>query len=352
LGITNPFPTPFPVPSSIQFPLPLAVYTFDQSGRYKVPTMYNWNLTLEHQLRSDWFVRATYVGSHGSNIVEGIDLNPAVYIPGSDAGPDDRRLFANYSDIYYDSQVVNSNYNSLQLTLEKRFTRDLTILANYTYSKSLDTLPAGGGVSGVPNGNFSPVPWYMPGFHQMDYGPSEFDRTHNFVLSYVWKTPTLAGQNRLVRGAVGNWEWSGIVSAYTGDPITIFAGDDFSQTAMDGDRAVLLSGSQRLSGACADAAPCKNWINPGAFGLPSTGSWGNVGKGTVRGPGLFGWDMGLFKNIPITERFNVQFRAEFFNVFNHTQLSDPDNAVVDPSFGQILSAGSPRIGQFALKLFF
>ena len=166
--------------------------------------------------------------------------------------------------------MVNLNYNALQLSLEKRLTRSLTILANYTYSKSLDTMPYGGGVTGVPNGSYlSPMPWYMPGFHQNDYGPSEFDHTHNFVISYVWALPTLSGRSQFVRRVLGDWKVSGIVSAYTGDPFTGLAGMDQSQTSLGSDRLVDLGGNHYLSGACSGAAPCVNWLNPGSFALPA-----------------------------------------------------------------------------------
>jgi hypothetical protein len=353
LGVSNPFPAPTAPPSDSVFPPPVGVETYDPSGRYKVPVTYNWNLTLERQLRPGWLARVAYVGTHASNLVETIDLNPSQYIPGSDLGPDDRRLFPGYTDIYMDGQVGNSNYNALQLTLEKRLTHDLTILANYTYSKSMDDLPFGAGMTGVPNGSYvSPMPWNMPGFHQNDYGTSEFDHTHVFVVSYVWNLPGLPKQSRFTRGLLGNWEWSGIVSASTGDPVGVLAGADQSQTALGADRVVDLSSNHYLFGACQNSAPCVNWLNPNAFGLPPVGTFGNIGKNPLWGPGLFNWDMGVFKNIPITERLSLQFRAEFFNVFNHANFQDPNYALTGGGFGQIYSARDPRIGQFALKLRF
>lgn len=353
VGLPSPFPTPFPPPSDVIFPSPVEVAAYDPSGRFKIPTTYNWNMTLEHQLAPGWLFRAAYVGSHSSNNIETIDLNPAVYIPGSSLGPDDRRLFPGYTDIWIDGQVVNLNYNALQLSLEKRLTHNLTILANYTYSKSLDTMPYGGGVTGVPNGSYvSPMPWYMPGFHQNDYGPSEFDHTHNFVVSYVWALPTLEGKNGFVHRVLGDWEVTGIVSAYTGDPFTVLAGSDQSQTALGSDRLVDLGGNHYLSGACSAAAPCVNWLNPNSFALPPVGSFGNIGKNSLRGPSYFDWDFGLFKNIPMGERVNLQFRAEFFNVLNHANFQDPSNSYTGGGFGQIFGASDPRIGQLALKVVF
>lgn len=350
-GIANPFPAPFPPPRDAAFPQPVLVVAYDPSGRFQVPTTYQWNFTVERQLVSNWLLRVGYVGSHASHIRESIDLNPAVYTPGSTLGPDERRLFQGYSDIFIGSQAVNSNYHSLQVTLEKRFSRSYSILANYTWSKSIDDLPWAGGVTSVGGDTVSPLPWYDPNFHSMDRGPSEFDRTHVFVMSNVWEFPKFAGMNRFVRGVAGGWQLNGILKLQSGDPLTILAGTDRSQTALGRDRAQDLGGDHRLSGPCANAAPCVNWLNPSTFGLPAIGTFGNVGKGSLRGPGYFNVDLGLFKSFDMTERMRLQFRAEFFNAFNHTNFSDPGNTI-GGGFGQIYSASDPRIGQLALKLLF
>ena len=142
------------------------------------------------------------------------------------------------------------------------------------------------------------------------------------------------------------------MGASTGDPVGVLAGADQCQTALGADRVVDLSSNHYVSGACQNSAPCVNWLNPNAFGLPPVGTFGNIGKNPLRGPGLFNCDMGVFKNIPITERLNLQFRAEFFNVFNHVNFQDPNNALTGGGFEQIYSANSPRIGQLALKLRF
>jgi hypothetical protein len=123
-------------------------------------------------------------------------------------------------------------------------------------------------------------------------------------------------------------------------------------TASGVDRPVYLGGSPYLSGPCQGSAPCVNWLNPDSFALPDVGTFGNTGKGSLRGPGFFNWDMGIFKTFALKERFRMQFRAEFFNAFNHTNFRDPGNSLAGGGFGQIYSANDPRIGQLALKLLF
>ena len=235
LGVTNPFPAPFPPPSDFIFPAPLGVGTADGSHLNMVaPVEYNWNLTIEHELVPGWLLRAAYVGSHGTHIRDFVDLNPAVYIPGSTLSTDRRRPFAGYSDITMPDYDANSAYNAVQVSLEKRFTQGsflhgATLMANYTYSKSIDTVPVGSGVEGVTP---STIPYWMSGRHQMDRGVSEFDHTHNMVISYDWPLPNLSALNGLARAFLGSWELTGILTAQSGFPFTVMAGKDQSQTGL------------------------------------------------------------------------------------------------------------------------
>jgi hypothetical protein len=157
--------------------------------------------------------------------------------------------------------------------------------------------------------------------------------------------------SKLVRGVLGNWEVTGIVSAQTGQPLTIVAGKDLSGTGLGRDHAVE-SGPALGSGACGNKAPCVDYLNPQPFQLPSAGTFGTLGKGTISGPGVFNWDMGFFKNIPVNERWRLQLRGEFFNTFNRVNLGNPTTSVSSGGFGSIRGAGDPKIGQLALKVFF
>jgi hypothetical protein len=146
------------------------------------------------------------------------------------------------------------------------------------------------------------------------------------------------------------------MSAQTGDPVTILsglsAGSDRSGTGLARDRATYLGGALYGGSSCGTTAHCVDYVNRSAFVQPAAGTFGNVGKGFLRGPGSFNWDMGLLKNFAMTERWKLQFRAEFFNVFNRVNLNDPTNAVNSGSFGRITASGDPRIGQLALKVLF
>lgn len=354
LGSVNPYPAPFPPPSNAPFPGPILAITYDPSNNnvQQTPVVYNWNFIVERQLASSWVGRVAYVGSQSRHLLQSMELNPSIYRAGSTLGPDARRQFQPYGSITQATQDVNSGYNSLQFTLQKRLSQGFSLLANYTWSKSIDTLPFNQNIATIVQGGSSPIPWNMAGRRAVDRGPSEFDRTHRFVVSYVWDLPKLNNLNPFVKGFIGGWQLTGIVTAQTGGPLTALAGVDRSGTALGTDRANYTGVDPYGANACAGAGRCVGYLNPQAFGLAPLGGFGNVGKGSLRGPGLVTWDAGLFKEIPVKERLRFQFRAEFFNLLNHANFSDPNTTLSANNFGRILATSDPRIGQLALKVLF
>ncbi len=352
LGVNNPFPIPFPTPKNIVLPTPLLVNSWDPYNKLVTPTIYNYNLTIECQLRTNWLIRTAYVASRTNHLNANVEMNAAIYTPGSTLATDARRPYQPFGSIRMGTATGNAWYNSLQLSLEKRFAHGFTILANYTWSKSLDNLPPNMDIVSPMLGDAYAIPPTMKGFKSLDQGPSDSDYENVFVVSYVWQLPSLSRADRRVRAVVGGWEMSGITSAQSGGPLTIMAGRDQSQTGIGYDRGTLLSSNVYGSGACGSQAPCVNSLIPAAFALPVLGTFGNIGKGRLRGPGLFNTDFGLFKRIPVKERLYLQFRAEFFNVFNRVNFNNPGTTVSAAGFGAILSARDPRIGQLALKLVF
>jgi hypothetical protein len=368
----SPFPVPFPPPSSAAFPPPVLAVTYDPNTKFLVPTVYNWNLTVERQVRQGWLVRVGYVGSHASHIKETVELNPAPAGSGTKSLAL-RRMFAGFDSISMDEQDVNSFYHALQLGVERRVASGLTILGSYTYSKTIDTLPVGGGVVDIGADSPSTLPWFYPNRKAFDRGLSDFDRTHRFVVSYVWQLPRLAGSSGLLRALLGNWLLSGDLTAQTGRPFTVTSGfsgggsSDSSQTGLGQDRA-FISGPPFGAVACSGVStPCINLLNASpkcvasstcSFTQPAVGTFGNVSKNSLRWPGAFNWDLGVVKDIPMGERVRTQFRAEFFNVLNHVNPDSGQTAIDNATrvnsgtFGSIRAAEDPRIIQLALKLFF
>jgi len=250
---------------------------------------------------------------------------------------------------FVESNAGNNSYNSLQVSLEKRFTRGLTILSSYTWSKTTNDLNYNVNFTGSGAGGGFTLPFYTKDMKALDRGPADFDRTHIFSTSFVYQLPTLTKSHWAVRHLAGGWQLTGIYSFMSGLPLTILSGQDVDLMGF-GNRAMVL-GTARGAGACGTSAPCVDWLVPSSFAIPTTGQIGNSGKGNVRGPIINRWDTGFFKNIPVTERVHMQFRAEFFNFFNHPNFNNPTLTRSSGGFGRITSAQDPRIGQLALKIF-
>ena len=197
------------------------------------------------------------------------------------------------------------------------------------------------------------VPWFADSsIDRMQYGPLDIDRRHRIVISWVWDLPTMRSENPFVKYLVNGWQWTGIGQYQTGSPYEVTSGRDNSLDGIGADRA-------RLTGSAIDApagADKRVWFSGDAFATNTVGTFGVIGPNAFTGPGLYSYDMGVFKRFLITERANVQFRAEFFNVFNQVNFNNPNSNVSGGGFGTITSthsfAGDPRIMQFGLKLTF
>jgi len=362
LGIQDyPFPAPYPPPKNSIFPAPVLSITYDPTTHFQVPVSYNGNLTIERQIAQNLLLQVAYVGAHASHGKETVNLNPSLYIPGSSLGTDQRRIFQGYAAINMDGQSGNSSYNSLQVAVKKRLSYGVSLNLAYTYSKSIDDYPNGGGNADIGSDSSSAMPWYFPNGRVLDRGPSGFDHTQRLVTSYVGLLPRLTNTNRLVRAALGEWEISGILTLQTGDPMTVTAGYDRSLTGLNNDRADLVAGQNvRSASVCGVTLNCISWLNPAAFSGPKNaggsyiadGNFGNVGKGALRGPGSVNFDAGMSKNFTLHENWKLQFRGEFFNAMNHVNPNNPNTTLNSAQFGKITGVGAPRVGQLALKLSF
>ncbi len=310
-----------------------------------------------------------------------MNLNPGAYTAGSTLSLQARRPYQPFGVIYQNRNTGANGYNGLQFGLEKRpssgnnILNQITLLANYTYAHANDYgLAENGGITDIGSSIGSGMSFYDPRQHAFETGPATFDRRHHAVASFVWELPKLTSSNALVRNVVGGWQWSGIYTFTAGDPLTILAGTDQSQTGNNLDRADYIGpanlfgkvppSSQR--GGCTGVKHCVAWLDPTLFAKPAVGTYGNAGKGTWRGPNLWDVDAGLIKNfVPFTSResINFQFRAEFFNLLNHPQWSDPNvtfangafastRATIGTASGNVATSADSRIIQLALKMMF
>jgi hypothetical protein len=360
-GIPNPFPAQYApnIPTTnAAFTLPTTI-TLAFQPDYRLPAIATWNLTIERELAKNWLVRAAYVANKGTHLYQSDfkgygQLNPAIYIPGnsSEDNTQQRRIYQNFGSIGQLGSYNNSNYNSLQLTVEKRLGLGFSILGNYTWSKNMDDFAP----EGPAFGNYGLT---NPFNRHFDYGRSDDDIAHQFHFSGVWQIPHLSvtgPANSLLNG----WELTGIWTWRGGFPLSIYSGLDNSFSAQGQDRADLIKGGNpQLSSGRSHGAQVAEFFDTTFFGPNAIGTYGSSGKNNLRGPRMSNVDASLLKRFTITERFALQFRAEFFNLFNNVNFAPPqtgllaiDNIQSDESFGQILAAGAPRTIQFALKLIY
>jgi hypothetical protein len=352
-GTTNPFPVTLPVPSNYVFPTPIQVYMFVPSGTFNVPVTYAWNLTGEQQLTKSLIARASYVGSHSSHLFAAAELNPSTYIPGSSLSTQAREHFTNYTNITESDNGGNDIYNAFQATLEQRVTHGLSVMANYTFSHSNNDLPLESEITDQATGQSWVYPIYQANYKALDIGPPDFDRVNVFSGSYIWSLPRMGSGNMFVRQVVNGWQTTGIFSAQSGQPITVKEGSDISKTNLGQDRAVYSGNSAYGPGACQAGTLCKNYLNPSQFTAPATGGFGNFQKGELRGPGYFDWDAGLFRDFQVHEDARFEFRAEYFNIINHSNFMNPNvSSITGANFGGITASDDPRIAQLSLKFVF
>jgi hypothetical protein len=199
----------------------------------------------------------------------------------------------------------------------------------------------------------------VPDIKALDRGVSDIDHRQVFSLSYVWTFPQLHEGFRPIRALINDWRTSGTFQHHSGDALTAYIGSGNSSTGLTQDRAQRdFTQSAYLvnkngGGDCAAGKICESWLSPSAFSIPAnTGAgtgFGNVVKDSLRGPGFTVWNAALARTFPVYEQSTLEFRAEYFDVLNHTILNNPST-----SFGTITGENSagPRVAQFALKYVF
>jgi hypothetical protein len=316
-----------------------------------------YNFNIQRDLGAGMILTVGYVGSEGVHLVLSADINPAI----PTIGPDGNQVFGYlsptgtsvlpnprinplYSSLSEKEPWAHSNYNSLQTSLNHRFSHNVQTQLSYTFSKSMDDNSTTYGIEGDGNQNIT-----NPYNASLDRSVSSFNRTNVFNGSAVYAFPF--HQNRLVSG----WQLTGIFSASSGLPLLIT--DGLNRTGEGGDRPNYVSGCNPYVGTLTE------WVNPSCFTLPPVGEYGNLGRNVVFGPGAWNLDSALLKDTKIAEHINLQFRAEFFNIFNHPDFSNPTvtlytataggGATVSPNFDKITSTtNTARQIQFGLKLLF
>ena len=378
-NFADPFNGNPPAPGAFATPLTNLTLT----PNLPLPYSQDWDLNVQRALGSDLLLEVGYVGTKGTKLPRFIEGNPAVYVPGinsvtgqpnsTSGNADQRRLYSGctlndppsscvFSSTGLIAGIANSSYNALEASLRKRFSHGIAFLASYTFSKTIDDASSfnmtGSASKPVAGENdLAQDPFNLAA----ERGRSLFDSRHRLVLSYEWALPVWQQPHGWYQQILGRWQLNGIVTVMSGTPFTVFDSVDVSEqgsapeiTGFSANRPNLVSGQNPNTGPKTPAA----WLNAAAFQriTPDPNSpvqqFGTAGRNIAQGPGYADWDFSAFKNIPVTEGKQFQFRAEFFNFLNHTNFRLPDSDISSPTFNQILAAQPPRLIQLALKFQF
>lgn len=321
--------------AAARFPGQLRTY----DGIYKIPQVQNWNVGIQHRQGSGVVLNIGYIGSAGSYLqtVRNINQPDAQYAAEVRDGlrtVNQARPYTGWDQIRSYENSTNSSYHSLQASVRTENWNGLTLQMSYTLSKAMDY--TSGDVGGTKHQDS-----YNP---RAEYGPSDFDRRHILLFSYVYDIPTPANWSSGLKALLGNWTLSGISAFQTGTPLNIgIAGDPHGiggcpcRPNANGEPN-LSSGQTR-----------NRFFDPTAFSEVTPGTFGNLQRNAVRRAGSNNFDISLFKNIPFGESALVQFRAEAFNALNHTQWTGYRATFGGGNFGTVTSARDARVFQLGLK---
>lgn len=343
--------------SASGYNFPETVIGLDRTGM--VPTVMNFSLHVQQRVAAATVVSVGYVGSLGRHLMWQRDLNAiplGARLDPKNADPTNPRVslttpflrpWRGIEEIQYREWAASSNYHSLQATAQRRMVRALHLSAAWTWSKALDyTSSDTASVTTL----VSPRVW--------NYGLATFDRTHNFKANWIWDLPSFGRPRGFAKWTLRGWQMTGLTSFVSGAPLavalTTTTGADLTGTPSLTPRPdvvgnPVLPRSERTFSRHFDTS---------VFRMPAPGTFGNAARTVIRGPGINNWNLGLSKSFPVRERLRVQFRAEAYNAFNHTQFSgvnttarfDAQGNQVNALLGEYTAARAPRIVQFALRL--
>jgi hypothetical protein len=346
----NTFPFAGDFSANSVFQQPFAAVVLQQ--KWNQPYTQNWNFTVERSLGSSWTARAGYVGTKSTHLMATYDQNAPIYnfnltLAQNQATINQRRPMPQYQSMATLMNGLGSIYNSLQASLNKRFSGGFTILNSYTWSRNIDYLSSNAQITSNTLGD----PFNFGQFR----GPADYDRTHRFVSSVVYHTPKLTqvGGSGLLAAVLGAWQLAGIETLQSGAPFSITSSAD--RVAGAGSANADLVGDLHLSSDRSRGSKIAQYFNTAAVVQPAVGTFGTLGRNALRGPGYANTDASVSRIFPLKfrESANLMFRTEFFNLFNRPQLGQPEGRLGRATFGTITSTSAdPRILQFSLKLAF
>jgi len=312
-------------------PTPFTQQGFEYDPRMKNPYSEQWSFGVQQLIRSSTTATVNYVGSSTHRLDVGGIYGGALTPGTGPIGP--RQLFPYITPTFYDRSTGRGNYNALQASLERRFANGLSYAVSYTLSKSIDV--GGDGYFGVEGG--VPQNAYDPG--QYDRSVSGLDLKHILAVNTLYQVPVGKGKrfstgNGALDYILGNWQINNIFQAHSGTAFTPLDGNDVSNTGSLGFFAY--EHLNVVRNPSLSHRSTAEWFNTAAYAAPAFGTYGNAGRNSLRGPNYWDLDTSVFRQFPVGEGRQFEFRAEAFNLANHVNLGQPDGTITDgPSFGTI-----------------
>ena len=366
---TQRFPFTFPIPGSpanktLDYSIYLPIsYSPGYSIHNRMPYAEDYNFTIQRELSKSTVLTLAYVGTQGHKLISQYSANPGsaalcMQLNQEGATPTCGRngeqttyTLPNGSQVFgtrtflgpdfgqgnsFTANIANSNYNSLQISVERK-AADVTFLAAYTYSKAIDNSSGFG-------------QWVNFTNYRLSRSLSQYDLTHNFVVSYDWAVPFDRAFSGAPKRLTQGWQLIGISRFSTGFPVGISQSGDYSLTGDGNIDTPDLVGKVQIQDPRKPGPNGPNtYFLPDAFTSGPLGQFGTSNRQFFHGPGILNTDFAVMKDTHITESMAVQFRAEFFNIFNHTQFNNPNGNFTSGNFGVVTQARDPRIGQLSLK---
>jgi len=337
--------------------IPLEVTARTLPDEHRRGYLQSWNFTIQKQLPYDFTADVGYVANRQIRQLGHLELNWAP-IGGGQAGRQLVQAFGRTASTQLIAPIGNSHYDSLQARLQRRFADGFSLQVAYTWGKSITT-------SG-PDHHSGTLSINIPEYYDLNRRVSNFDRTHNLQITNISELPFGRGKRFLNEGGflsmlLGGWQVNNMLSFYTGTPFSVTAGSASLNAPGSSQRADQVKPSVEILGGI---GPGQAYFDPLAFAPVNEERFGTAGFNTLRGPGVANWDFGLFRNFPINENWNLQFRVESFNFTNTPHFNNPggnvnnlrlnpDGTVSDLNgFSEVLSAWGEREFRFGLRLSF
>jgi hypothetical protein len=294
----------------------------DWDKNFRNGVVQQWNFSVQREFVRSWVFTAAYVGAKGNHLESTQEENPGIFGPVGNL--QQRRRYPDFSSIALTGAQGNMTYHALQLSANRRLAHGITVLASYTFSKNIDN-GAGNGVN--------------------DASPRDGS---NFRAEKGLSSNDIPHKSAWARQVLGGWEVNGITTFESGTYFNVVSGRDNSGNGINLDRPDLL-GNPYLPTGRPRAQLIARWFDPNAFRQNAPGTYGNIARNLLEGPGKAVVDLGIVKSFFIRERHRVQFRAEAFNAFNRVNLDAPNANIAAATVGRITSDSPPRVFQLALR---